>query len=86
MDALLKRLEKASTDGDINEDPLLLDRVLTEPRDNPLRIEALQGHVDFASKILRLKSELANQLNREGQSPLHLAAARGMIIVKRSLH
>jgi ankyrin repeat protein len=93
MNALvLKHLDEASNDGDINkleqllrEDPLLLDRALTEVRDNPLHIGALQGHVDFTSEVLRLKPELETKLNGQGQSPLHLAAARGHLQVAQIL-
>ncbi|KAJ1695378.1 hypothetical protein LUZ63_012076 [Rhynchospora breviuscula] len=92
MDSLLNRLDEASYAGDISsvkvvlqEDRLLLDRVLTEVRDNPLHIAALHGHVDFASEVLRLKPELATRLNREGLSPLHLAAARGHLQIVEKL-
>ncbi|KAJ3688319.1 hypothetical protein LUZ61_017483 [Rhynchospora tenuis] len=92
MDALLKRLDEASYAGDISslkvlleEDKLLLDRVLTEVRDDPLHIAALQGHVDFLSEVLRLKSEMTTRLGRDGLSPLHLAAARGHLQVVEKL-
>ncbi|KAJ4820803.1 Ankyrin repeat-containing protein [Rhynchospora pubera] len=93
MNALLKRLGKASRDGNINElkqlmneDPTLLDSfdhdvLVREARDNPLHIAASYGHVDFTIEVLRLKPQLAGMPNKEGRLPLHFAAARGHVEV-----
>ncbi|KAJ3704950.1 hypothetical protein LUZ61_008655 [Rhynchospora tenuis] len=96
MNALiLKRLDKASRDGDINElkqlmkeDPSLLDSFdhdvpMREARDNPLHIAASYGHVDFTIEVLQCKPQLAGMPNREGRLPLHFAAARGHVEVVR---
>ncbi|KAJ4761048.1 Ankyrin repeat-containing protein, partial [Rhynchospora pubera] len=96
MNERLKRLNKASNDGDINElnqlmeeDPSLLDKfdhvVPERARDNPLHIAASNGHVDYTMEVLRLKPQLAEMRNREGQLPLHLAIARGHIEVVEKL-
>jgi ankyrin repeat protein len=92
---LQKLLDEASRDGDINKlmrtlDPELLDKFDhdmsdREPTDNPLHIAASYGHVDFISKALELKPQLAEKLNREGRLPLHLAAARGHLQVIEKL-
>ncbi|KAJ4745180.1 hypothetical protein LUZ62_079585 [Rhynchospora pubera] len=97
MDALLKRLDKASRDGDINklmelmdEDPSLLDSFdhdvpEREACDNPLHISASLGHVDFTIEVLQFKPKLAQMPNRDGRLPLHLAAARGHLQVVEKL-
>ncbi|RWR84303.1 ankyrin repeat-containing protein NPR4-like protein [Cinnamomum micranthum f. kanehirae] len=60
-------------------DPAILDRVMRNCRgmDNPLHVGAQYGNVEFVREILIRKGELTHELNFEGQSPLHLASARG---------
>ncbi|RWR84296.1 ankyrin repeat-containing-like protein [Cinnamomum micranthum f. kanehirae] len=44
-----------------------------------LHSKVLDGDVDFVIDFLRQKPELACELNSQGQSPLHLASARGHV-------
>ncbi|KAI3925234.1 hypothetical protein MKX01_034154 [Papaver californicum] len=77
-----RKLYDASMRGDVTslmelleEDPVLLDRVITSfEYENPLGIAAMCGHVEFAEQILRMKPELATQPDQKGLCPLHLAA------------
>ncbi|KAJ3672977.1 hypothetical protein LUZ60_006351 [Juncus effusus] len=94
MDAIFTRLEEASRSGDVDllkklleEDNSLLDRVIarTSIRDNPLHIAALSGQADFAAEIISRKPKLARELNGQGLSPLHLAAAHGHLLVAKEL-
>ncbi|KAJ3682358.1 hypothetical protein LUZ60_014931 [Juncus effusus] len=94
MDTIFTRLEEASRVGDVDslkrlleEDKLLLERVIarTSAKDNPLHIAALLGHADFAAEIINRKPELAKELNGQGLSPLHLAAAHNHLAVVKEL-
>ncbi|KAF3336638.1 Ankyrin repeat-containing protein [Carex littledalei] len=94
MDTLFTRLEEAAKTGDVNllkellkNDNLLLEKVIgaTSVRDNPLHISAMLGHADFVREVLYLKPELAKELNGEGLSPLHLAAAHDHVTVMKEL-
>ncbi|KAJ3682356.1 hypothetical protein LUZ60_014929 [Juncus effusus] len=90
IDAIFTKLEEASRTGDVDslnklleEDKFLLERVITRTsaRDNPLHVAALLGHAGFAAEIISRKPELAKELNGQGLSPLHLAAAHGHLLV-----
>ncbi|KAJ3682357.1 hypothetical protein LUZ60_014930 [Juncus effusus] len=90
IDAIFTKLEEASRTGDVDslnnlleEDKFLLERVITRTsaRDNPLHVVALLGHAGFAAEIISRKPELAKELNGQGLSPLHLAAALGHLLV-----
>ena len=87
-------LEEASRVGDVDslrrlllEDPFLLERETgrTSVGDNPLHVATLLGHADFVGHIISLKPELAKELNGQGLSPLHLAAAQGHLPVVKEL-
>ncbi|CAN1126731.1 Ankyrin repeat-containing protein BDA1 [Linum perenne] len=52
---------------------------------NPLHMAAIAGHVDFTKEILKLKPELAIELNQDGFSALHYAAANGKLEIVREL-
>ncbi|KAG1353968.1 Ankyrin repeat [Cocos nucifera] len=88
------RLEEAFLDGDLGallqllqEDSLLLDRLSATPHtsNNILHTPALLGHTDFASEILRRRPKLAQDLNEQGFSPLHLASANDHLLVVKEL-
>ncbi|KAI3969145.1 hypothetical protein MKW92_029444 [Papaver armeniacum] len=77
------RLYDASRYGDVaslmdllREDPLILERVISGFGETPLHISAMCGHVDFAAEILRIKPELASEVDPKGLSPLHMASVR----------
>ncbi|KAI3991868.1 hypothetical protein MKX01_012813 [Papaver californicum] len=77
------RLYDASRHGDVaslmellTEDPLILERVISGFGETPLHLSAMCGHVDFAVEILRIKPELASEVDPKGLSPLHMASTR----------
>ncbi|KAJ6851951.1 ankyrin repeat-containing protein-like [Iris pallida] len=85
------RLREASISGDVHslhqllqEDRLLLNRP-TYCCDNPLNVAATLGHADFAAEVLRLRPDLARELDLGGHTPLHLAAANGHAVVAKVL-
>ncbi|KAJ6819314.1 putative ankyrin-1 [Iris pallida] len=85
------RLREASISGDVHslhqllqEDRLLLNRP-TYCCDNPLHVAATLGHADFAAEVLRLRPDLARELDLGGHTPLHLAAANGHAVVAKVL-
>ncbi|XP_074272961.1 uncharacterized protein LOC141596651 [Silene latifolia] len=94
---LTTRLYDATIKGDLNslhnllhEDPLILDRCVIEKSNrymqSPLHVAASLGHLDFTTEILRLKPELAKQLDQSiRSSPLHLAAEKGHLDVVEKL-
>ncbi|OVA04782.1 Ankyrin repeat [Macleaya cordata] len=80
-----RKVYEASLGGNVNslmelleEDPLVLDRsVLTGFYETPLHIAAMRGHVDFATKLLSIKPDLASELDSShGFCPLHLASTK----------
>ncbi|XP_078172820.1 uncharacterized protein LOC144566662 [Carex rostrata] len=94
MDNLSTRLEEASHAGDVNslkellkKDKLLLEKLIgsTSVIDNPLHIASMLGHADFVREVISHKPELAKELNGNGLSPLHLAAAHGRVTVVKEL-
>ncbi|KAI3893109.1 hypothetical protein MKX03_015679 [Papaver bracteatum] len=76
------RLYEASIRGDVNslvelleEDPLLLHRVITSFHETPLHIAVISNHVDFAKKILSIIPQLASEVDLQGLcTPLHVAS------------
>ncbi|KAJ6824617.1 ankyrin repeat-containing protein-like [Iris pallida] len=85
------RLREASISGDVHslhqllqEDGLLLNRP-TYCSDNPLHVAATLGHADFAAEVVRLRPDLARELDVGGHTPLHLAAANGHAAVAKVL-
>ncbi|KAJ6824607.1 putative ankyrin-1 [Iris pallida] len=85
------RLREASISGDVHslhqllqEDRLLLNRP-TYCSDNPLHVAATLGHADFAAEVVRLRPDLARELDVGGHTPLHLAAANGHAAVAKVL-
>ncbi|KAJ6824598.1 ankyrin repeat-containing protein-like [Iris pallida] len=85
------RLREASFSGDVHslhqllqEDRLLLNRP-TYCSDNPLHVAAMLGHADFAAEVVRLRPDLARELDAGGHTPLHLAAANGHAEVAKVL-
>ncbi|KAK9040134.1 hypothetical protein V6N11_015311 [Hibiscus sabdariffa] len=54
--------------------------------ENPLHVASAAGHTaGYVREILRLRPEYAKELNKDGFSPLHTAAANGHIEVVREL-
>lgn len=88
-----RRLYKAAVKGDVplllqllQEDELVLERALIGPHlETPLHIAAMLRHSEFVQEILRLKPELASELDSQRSTPLHLAAARGYVRIVKSL-
>ncbi|XP_018727620.1 ankyrin repeat-containing protein BDA1 [Eucalyptus grandis] len=86
------RLFEASQTGNVDqlyslvrENVLILDVASLVDGYNPLHVASLAGHVNFVREILKLKMELADELNQDGFSPLHIAAARGDVDIVREL-
>ncbi|XP_062115455.1 ankyrin repeat-containing protein BDA1-like [Humulus lupulus] len=70
----------------IKNDPLILTRVsLTTFTESPLHISAALNHLDFTVELLKLKPQLASELDSLRRSPLHLAAAEGHMEIARAL-
>ncbi|XP_062091103.1 ankyrin repeat-containing protein BDA1-like isoform X2 [Humulus lupulus] len=70
----------------LQEDPLLLDRVLVSCfTESPLHVALMLGHLDLAWELLRRKPEMASELDSTGSSPLHLAAAKGHVEIVKEL-
>lgn len=88
-----RRLYKAAVKGDVpsllqllQEDELVIERALIGPHlETPLHIAAMLGHSEFVHEILRLKPQLASELDSQRSTPLHLAAARGYVRIVKSL-
>ncbi|XP_047309534.1 ankyrin repeat-containing protein BDA1-like [Impatiens glandulifera] len=74
---VLKRLAKE--DRRILHSPSLLGG------DNPLHIGCMASHHDFVKELMMLNRNLAYDLNEDGLSPLHIAAAIGDFIVVHEL-
>lgn len=92
-----KRLYEACLSGSVetlNEliraDRLILDRAGSTEcffSDTPLHVAVLRGHLDFAKALLRLKPELATEVDSRRCTPLHLASTEGHIeLVRELLH
>ncbi|XP_062115456.1 ankyrin repeat-containing protein BDA1-like [Humulus lupulus] len=87
------RLFEASKEGSvatlnalIKNDPLILTRIsLTTSTESPLHISAALNHLDFTVELLKLKPQLASELDSLRRSPLHLAAAEGHVEIARAL-
>ncbi|KAK3433928.1 ankyrin repeat-containing protein ITN1-like [Eucalyptus grandis] len=76
-------LFEASHTGDV-------DQLCSLVRENDLILDVASlvngyDHVNFVTEILKLKMELADELNQDGFSPLHIAAARGDVDIVRQL-
>ncbi|XP_062116809.1 ankyrin repeat-containing protein BDA1-like [Humulus lupulus] len=70
----------------IKNDPLILTRIsLTTFTESPLHISAALNHLDFTVELLKLKPQLASELDSLRRSPLHLAAAEGHLEIARAL-
>ncbi|KAL0311839.1 UNVERIFIED_CONTAM: hypothetical protein Sradi_5583200 [Sesamum radiatum] len=93
MERLETELFEAAAKGSITslqkllkEDPLILDRVVVNIfSETPLHVAAMLGHIDFVKEIIRIKPQLASELNSIRSSPLHLASAKGHIDIVRAL-
>ncbi|XP_062086810.1 ankyrin repeat-containing protein BDA1-like [Humulus lupulus] len=94
-DATVSMLFEASVEGSVvtlnslfQEDPLIMTRIsLTTSTKSPLHNSAALNHLDFTKQLLKLKPQLASELDSFKRSPLHLAAAEGhMEIVRALLH
>ncbi|PKI55644.1 hypothetical protein CRG98_023955 [Punica granatum] len=78
------RLSEAARTGNIEylhylvqNDPLILETAALEVGQTPLHVAALAGQVGFAHEILKLRPELAEEMNPDGLTPLHIASAKG---------
>ncbi|XP_058007260.1 ankyrin repeat-containing protein BDA1 isoform X2 [Hevea brasiliensis] len=90
---LIGTLFKAAQMGDANElrslideDELILARSsLASTADTALHIATLAGKLNFVEELMTLKPELAERLNRDGFSPIHIASANGYTEIVRVL-
>ncbi|XP_074296782.1 uncharacterized protein LOC141627384 [Silene latifolia] len=88
-----KKLYEAAIEGDvvllktlITDDPLILNRVTTTFfHETPLHVAILRGHADFAREVLRHNPRLMSELDSLGHSSLHLASAKGDVVIVRDL-
>ncbi|KAK8710816.1 hypothetical protein V6N13_146125 [Hibiscus sabdariffa] len=70
----------------IRETPRILHTISVDSGENPLHVASAAGHTaGYVREILRLRPEYAKELNKDGFSPLHTAAANGHIEVVREL-
>ncbi|XP_027771310.1 ankyrin repeat-containing protein BDA1-like isoform X3 [Solanum pennellii] len=70
----------------LRSDPIIVCRVGLVDGDSPLHLACLGGHFNFVKELLKLRKELAGELNQNGFSCLHIAAAIGDLhIVKEIL-
>ncbi|KAG5627109.1 hypothetical protein H5410_012327 [Solanum commersonii] len=87
------RLFDASRTGSVDilmellrSDPIIVRRVGLVDGDSPLHLACLGGHFNFVKELLKLRKELAGELNQNGFSCLHIAASNGDLhIVKEIL-
>ncbi|OWM75120.1 ankyrin repeat-containing protein BDA1-like [Punica granatum] len=86
------RLSEAARTGNIEylhylvqNDPLILETAALEVGQTPLHVAALAGQVGFAHEILKLRPELAEEMNPDGLTPLHIASAKGNLEMVREL-
>ncbi|GLU19535.1 hypothetical protein SLE2022_357810 [Rubroshorea leprosula] len=76
----------AALDNLLKQDPLILQKVsLSSSVENPLHIASLAGKVDFARQIIALMPSFAMEINNDGYTPLHIAAAAGHLEVVSEL-
>ncbi|KAL6320121.1 hypothetical protein AAG906_004630 [Vitis piasezkii] len=61
----------------LRENPLILHTTALTSAENPLHISSISGHVDFVKELIRLKPDFIKELNQDGFSPIHMAAANG---------
>ncbi|XP_055817595.1 ankyrin repeat-containing protein BDA1-like [Solanum dulcamara] len=88
-----RRLFDASRTGNVDNlmellrsDPIIVCRVGLVDGDSPLHLACMGGHFNFVKEILKLRKELAGEMNQNGFSCLHIAAANGDLhIVKEIL-
>ncbi|KAI3893108.1 hypothetical protein MKX03_015678 [Papaver bracteatum] len=67
VDALMALLE---------EDPVILTRLITDFHENPIHVAVMCGHVDFVTRVLSIKPELASETDlAQSSTLLHLASA-----------
>lgn len=67
VDALMALLE---------EDPVILTRLITDFHENPIHVAVMCGHVDFVARVLSIKPELASETDlAQSSTLLHLASA-----------
>ncbi|KAF2311660.1 hypothetical protein GH714_025686 [Hevea brasiliensis] len=85
----VRSLESAQT-GDrdslhrlLVEKPFILKNNALFSSENPLHTASVAGH--FVKEISRLKPEFAKEINQDGFSPMHMAAAIGYIEIVREL-
>lgn len=64
--------------GLLDQDPLLLDKIVVSCTSrNPLLASSMLGHAEFVGALLARTPQLASETDPDGNSALHLAAARG---------
>ncbi|KAL3833019.1 hypothetical protein ACJIZ3_007755 [Penstemon smallii] len=91
-----QRLYKATIEGKveslhnlIKEDPLILHRnnyiTTINFLETPLHISSILGHEKLADELLKLRPELAQELDSQRSTPLHLASAKGHVGIVKSL-
>ncbi|XP_047309529.1 ankyrin repeat-containing protein BDA1-like [Impatiens glandulifera] len=87
-----KKLFNAAWAGDIvalrkltKEDPRILHSSSLVGGDNPLHIACMAGHRHFAKEMIKLKKNIAEELNEDGLSPLHIAASNGDLEIVKEL-
>ncbi|GAB4854513.1 hypothetical protein Ancab_023093 [Ancistrocladus abbreviatus] len=72
----------------LNEDPLILDRCCISKgkfATSALHVAAERGHLEFSRQMLNRKPELAEQLDSNKSSPLHLSSAKGRVEIVKAL-
>ncbi|XP_047309530.1 ankyrin repeat-containing protein BDA1-like [Impatiens glandulifera] len=87
-----RRLFEAAWGGDLivlkrlaNEDPRIIHSSSLIGNDNPLHIACMTSHLGFVKELIKLKRNLAYDLNADGLSPLHISAANGDFNILKEL-
>ncbi|KAL7083406.1 hypothetical protein ACP275_14G159700 [Erythranthe tilingii] len=87
-----KLLIEAAKKGDveklnnlIKDDPFLLRAVALSDEENPLHIACIGGHLDFVKELLNQRPGFAEELSKDGFTPLHVTSSCGDVEIVKEL-
>ncbi|ESR55184.1 hypothetical protein CICLE_v10024369mg, partial [Citrus x clementina] len=64
----------------LGENPLILHISALTSAGNPVHVASAYGHVDFVKEIINLRPDMAQEVNQDGFSPMHMASSIGHIV------